>query len=275
MGIQDVVRFDYAMEIIAKDGTEIRNRTMLAEKNKNKINFKKKISFQQDDDFIVKLFEDDKLISTNEISVADARKKHEAIVNATRKVSFTIAADLSGIITVGKAEHITEESFEDEVLDKDAMAAKKAVLEEEAKEKEETEKKAEAEKKAAEGETEKEGEGEKTEGEAEKKEENKEGEEKKEGEGEKEAEGEKKEGEEKKDEKKEDEKKKKPEIKVENIYMRVWKKRKLPVPCVTTSVHEKPLPLTGDDVTLAKEMLRKSIQADKDAAMMDEIKNDI
>jgi len=285
MFIQDVVRFDYAMEITAKDGSEIRNRTMLAEKNKNKINFKKKISFQQDDDFTVKLFEDDTLISTHAVAVADARKKHEAVTNATRKVSFTIAADLSGIITVGKAEHITEESFEDEVLDKDAMAAKKAELEKEAKEKEEAEKKAEAEK-AVEGEEpknegeeeKKEGEEPKKEGEEEKKEgeeEKKEGEEpKKEGEEpKKEGEEAKKEGEEKKDEKKE--KKKKPEIKVDNIYMRVWKKRKLPVNCATNDTFSFPLPLTTEDIALAKDGLRKAIQADKDAAMMDELKNDI
>merc|ERR1712137_942016 len=84
-----------------------------------------------------------------------------------------------------------------------------------------------------------------------------------------------KEGEDKKDEKKKDEKKKKPEIKVENIYMRVWKKRKLPVACTTTTKQEYPLPLSAEEVAVCKENLRKAIQADKNAAMMDEIKNDI
>merc|ERR1711915_669878 len=129
------------------------------------------------------------------------------------------------------------------------------------------------------------GEGEKKDDEAEKKEEEKKDdeaekkvEEKKDGEEKKEEEkkdGEEKKEEEKKDEKKKDEKKKKPEIKVENIYMRLWKKRKLPVACTTTTKQEYPLPLTVEEVTQCKEMLRKSIQADKDAAMMDEIKNDI
>jgi len=286
--LQDVVRHDYFMEIDSMTGEQIRNRTQLAVKFQNKLNFKKKITFAVEENFRLKLFENENLLSTHDFDIATSYGVYKDKENCTRKVSFTIAADLSGIISVSKAEYITEEPYVEQVLDEVMMKIKKLQLEMERKREKEGEKKdgeegekkegEEGEKKEGEEEEKKEGEEkEKKEGEEEEKKEGEEGEEKKEGE---DKDGEKKEGEgkdgEKKDEKKKDKKKEKePEIKVDPIYKNETKRRKHAILTLVNTTYSYPLPLTDHDIEIGKKSLARMEQIDQEAQQMNEVKNEL
>jgi len=125
--LQDVAHHNYSVDILNVAGEEIRNRTVLATAFDTKLNFKKKLYLSNHtESFVLKLYENENLLTTYNLDVASvvAKENVQLSENLTQKVSFFVRADESGIIQLTKPELITELVYEAQVVDEEDKKSK-------------------------------------------------------------------------------------------------------------------------------------------------------